>query len=466
MHKTTQNIGDDIQSYAAARLLPKVDYFLDREHLDDFKTDDGKPIAVVMSAWYMWHKWNWPPSRYIVPLFVGMHYTDNELAKQDGSPVKTEFLTGKGAEYLNAYAPVGCRDTFTEQTLKQQGIDCYFSGCITLTLPKMPRVEPEREYVCCVDVSKEVVERTRKLLEGTGIELRVIKHYKDYRNSDATWDERVKSVTDLLTIYQNAKCVITRRLHCALPCLAMEVPVLVLKGEKAGADIRFEPYYDWMHCCERSDYISGTYEYDVTNPPENSKKYQPYRESLLKTVEKFVNKYQNATGNIDEFNKFNCNDYELVKWRHDTMKDCMNRWLYVTRKHINTLKKKNESLKKKEKLLKDNERELEVKSKEIENQKAVANQLEIEKIESEQKIVELMDKCTDLESKLLNEQKRSAELEQSANNLQRQLEDTGRELNEKSEQLSHLKNVVSCKCVKYPVAIRNAFVSKKKKIKL
>ena len=29
----------------------------------------------------MWHKWNWPPSKYIMPLYVGMHYTDNELAQ-------------------------------------------------------------------------------------------------------------------------------------------------------------------------------------------------------------------------------------------------------------------------------------------------------------------------------------------------------------------------------------------------
>ena len=54
MHKTTQNIGDGIQTYAANCHLPSVDYFIDRECLDIFETPDKKPAAVVMSAWYMW----------------------------------------------------------------------------------------------------------------------------------------------------------------------------------------------------------------------------------------------------------------------------------------------------------------------------------------------------------------------------------------------------------------------------
>ncbi|MCD7740658.1 MAG: polysaccharide pyruvyl transferase family protein [Ruminococcus sp.] len=72
----------------------------------------------------------------------------------------------------------------------------------------------------------------------------------------------------------------------------------------------------------------------------------------------------------------------------------------------------------------------------------------------------------ELESKLLNEKKRSAELEKNANMLQLQLEDADRELCEKSEQLSHLENIVNCKSVRYSIKIRNAIVGKNKKIQL
>ena len=64
-------------------------------------------------------------------------------AKQDGSPVTTEFLTGLAKDYMNACGGIGCRDLFTQRTFEALGINCYFSGCITLTLPEQPRRKPE-----------------------------------------------------------------------------------------------------------------------------------------------------------------------------------------------------------------------------------------------------------------------------------------------------------------------------------
>ena len=34
IHKPTMNLGDDIQTYAAAKLLPHVDYQIDREYIE------------------------------------------------------------------------------------------------------------------------------------------------------------------------------------------------------------------------------------------------------------------------------------------------------------------------------------------------------------------------------------------------------------------------------------------------
>ena len=34
MHKTTMNLGDDIQAYASAQFLPHVDYLVERENID------------------------------------------------------------------------------------------------------------------------------------------------------------------------------------------------------------------------------------------------------------------------------------------------------------------------------------------------------------------------------------------------------------------------------------------------
>lgn len=408
MHKKTQNIGDDIQAYASARLLPEVSYFLDREKLDSFVSDDGEPVAVVMSAWYMWHKWNWPPSKYIVPLFTGIHYTNNEKAKQDGSPVTTEFLTGLGRDYMNACGGIGCRDLFTQRTFEALGINCYFSGCITLTLPEQPRKKPEREYVVTVDIGDPSTEAVKKRLEGTDIEHIDFKHYKDYRESTATWEERKAYVEEVLSLYQNAKCVVTRRLHAALPCLAMGVPVLLLNNESNG--IRFEPYYDWLHYSRREAFISGEYEYDVTNPPPNKPDYIPYREALIKQVEEFVEKYKDVHGTPEELCPLNYAESDLIKWRHDMMKESMDKWLYITRADIH--------------------------------------------------------KIRDLDKALTKANEKIAKLEKQLEETRERARNAERERNEFRREANHLRNVVNCKCVKYSVKARNIFFKEEKKIKL
>ena len=42
IHKPTMNLGDDIQTYAAAKLLPHVDYQIDREYISDFKSENDE----------------------------------------------------------------------------------------------------------------------------------------------------------------------------------------------------------------------------------------------------------------------------------------------------------------------------------------------------------------------------------------------------------------------------------------
>ena len=237
----------------------------------------------------------------------------------------------------------------------------------------------------------------------------------------------MKNVTDLLTVYQNAKCVVTRRLHCALPCLAMGVPVLTLNNEKAGADIRFEPYYDWLHNCSREEYISGEYDYDITDPPANPEKHLECRERLIKTVTDFAEKYKDVHGTAEELAKTAYTQEQLINWRHDTMKDCMNRWLYVTRGHIHTIAK-------------------------LEKRSA--------KLDEEKK------KSAELNKKLAAEKKLTEEQSRRIVELESKLAAAESGLAESDRQNKRMKKIISCRCVRYSVAARNAFVKKNKKIKI
>lgn len=56
-----------------------------------------------------------------------------------------------------------------------------------------------------------------------------------------TEDEKFQIAEELLNKYARAKLVITSRIHCALPCLAMGTPVIYINGFESFVDsCRFE----------------------------------------------------------------------------------------------------------------------------------------------------------------------------------------------------------------------------------
>ena len=324
-HEPTLNIGDDIQSYATKQFLPHVDYLINREEIGRFRSKDGEPVATIMAAWWMWAKWSWPPTRFIYPYFTGFHYSDNKAAKQAGCPVDYLFMKGLGGKYLNAYGPVGCRDNYTRDRLRELGVNAEFSGCITITLPEQKKTKPEKEYVCLVDAAGPVVKKVRKELEDTDIEVKVITHEVDVHHREKPFEQRMRETEELLTLYQNAKCVITRRLHCALPCLAMGVPVLL--AMHTAESIRFKPYYDWLNFCIPIDYVKGDYEYDVKNPPPNPTVHLEYKEKLEKSVKNFIAESEKLGGaTVEELKRLKQSERKIQRWRNRTMKKTVKIW--------------------------------------------------------------------------------------------------------------------------------------------
>ena len=51
-YKNTHNLGDDILSYVGKKFLPKVDYYIDREHLDVFIPDEKEYVATIANGWF------------------------------------------------------------------------------------------------------------------------------------------------------------------------------------------------------------------------------------------------------------------------------------------------------------------------------------------------------------------------------------------------------------------------------
>ena len=324
------NLGDDIQSYAESRFLPRVDCVLDRENLDTFEYGDGtEPVAVIMGAWFMWQKYNWPPTKQIVPLLVGYHHFNRPKdileAINFSLPIFSDHYDGIGGQWLIDNGPVGCRDNYTNRVLEKIGIPSYFSGCLTLTLPKQAETPDKGTYVALVDLRPDVEKKVIELI-GDKYEIRKMSH-----NTEnlfwSTWEEREKRAIEYLTVYQNAKYVVTRRLHVALPCLAMGVPVLLIMGGKMNDPHRFDPYKQWLHFVNNKTFMEeGFPDFDFENGTPNKPDFEETRDALIKTIEEFISFCEeNKDKPLEFFDKCSYTEEELCTWRANFRKKMLKR---------------------------------------------------------------------------------------------------------------------------------------------
>ena len=258
-NQTSINLGDYIQSIAAAQFLPRIDTYICREKLHLYK---GEKLFLIMNGWFMHKPLNWPPSSDIHPLFISFHITTPSV----------EYLTSdESITYLKKYEPIGCRDEFTENILKSKGINAYFSGCLTLTLNKKNFIRKNDQIIKKNIIINDLGERKDWYLNVIKEKIRNIKAYFKERkiinklltsrekkqilrklntirfNENIKRDDRFKLANDLLRDYANAKLVITSRIHTALPCMAFGTPVIFIdksygKDDRFGKLLKFIPH--------------------------------------------------------------------------------------------------------------------------------------------------------------------------------------------------------------------------------
>lgn len=321
--KETGNLGDDILSYSARRFLPSLDYIIDREELDTFVPDKKEFVSVIFNGWYLYLKFNWPPSPYLLPYFTGVHFTENDFLG-----IQDEYLQGEGKSYLDTYSPIGCRDKHTVSLLRKHDINAYFSGCLTLTINPFSDIQKSNE-IYLVDVPSRVEEKINYLVFKDK-ELKKESHNinKDCRNK--SWKERETLVEDYLKKYQRASCVITTRLHAALPCLAMGTPVLLIHKDDKDYQDRISTYEDYLWHCSEEDYLNGKVNFDINNPPKNKDNYKDLRHKLIKSVNENILKVKTNLFDLEGlpdpevFSNIWC---ERIKWQKDLLRD--KRWLLV-----------------------------------------------------------------------------------------------------------------------------------------
>jgi hypothetical protein len=257
----TLNLGDDVQSAAAMQYLPVAAHMLDRDGLAEVQ--HRRPLKLIMNAWFMGRP-SWPPAPCIRPLFTSFHIGTYAYSEYGGNDPRDWMLTPEGIAYLKEYQPIGCRDLETAELLEQHGVSCYFSGCLTLTLQPPSSTEQLRREILFVDpnANKETLLRSVPTkLKGD------VRHLTHATAAEYAPAKRLALVSALLARYARAHLVVTSRLHCLLPCLAFNTPVLFIAPNTETGRLRgYEGTYNSLPVSDGEPHATIPWERPEPNP--------------------------------------------------------------------------------------------------------------------------------------------------------------------------------------------------------
>lgn len=215
----TENVGDHIQILAGLRLLDQLgirpDLQVDRDDeissAPQLAAEDG-PVGILLNGWFKTNPVEWPPHPKLLPLLFGFHIRLSQAPS---------LLSPAALDFYRQHEPVGCRDVHTEQLLHAHGVEAFTSNCLSLTLPRRI-ARPEQQTEVFV-VSRD--ERIREYMPASLGHCTFRCHYTGTTDFEAN----MARAEELLETYRaRAGLVITTLLHCALPAIAMGIPVIAL----------------------------------------------------------------------------------------------------------------------------------------------------------------------------------------------------------------------------------------------
>jgi hypothetical protein len=216
------NLGDHIQILAAENLLRRAG--LVPSFLADMNEGLSQPPptssqfapGIVLNGWFDTH-WHWPPHPAYRPLYLGFHIGYHEPS----------LISPAALDHYTAHGPIGCRDRYTLSVLRSYGVDAFLSHCLTLTFARrLPDPDRHNEVF--------VVSRDRWILQYLPPSLGSYTFISHYSMPDEFTESKCQA-TELLNAYRDrAKLVVTTLIHCAMPAIALGIPVILFYPPDEG----------------------------------------------------------------------------------------------------------------------------------------------------------------------------------------------------------------------------------------
>lgn len=213
----TENLGDHIQILASKGLVERLweppSFFVDRDHEIAAAPPPGlgeATVPIVLNGWFKTNWEQWPPHPRFAPAFAGFHIR----------PRQCPTLCGPDAlDYYRSHGAIGCRDAYTQALLSSHGVDAYLTNCLSLANPRRLPSEITGQDIFVVSRDARILDRLPTRLGP----VKFVSHYSGDRNFEAN----LRRAESLLSAYRShARLIVTTLLHCALPAIAMGIPVV------------------------------------------------------------------------------------------------------------------------------------------------------------------------------------------------------------------------------------------------
>lgn len=232
--KTSYNIGDDLQLVAIENLYKYMGIAegdIVRIPFSQLVTYDGEyvvlPIAFPLYG-YSHDMYITMFSNKIIPVFLALS-------------IMSGNLTDDEVVYLRRFEPIGCRDYHTMKLMQENNIMAYLNGCMTATLPRISNLKGEKVYF--VDVPARYYQHIPEEIAKDAIVLSNV--LDDCVDPEQEVKNRLKQYAE------NARLVVTTRLHVAMPCTAIGIPVVFMKDRYS---FRFPFISRYIHVWEKEEF--------------------------------------------------------------------------------------------------------------------------------------------------------------------------------------------------------------------
>lgn len=222
------NYGDNIQTFAAEMLLKKIGVRaedivrVNRDTLAFYY--DEHVVLITNGCFYTFPDTNiFPMTDNVVPFYFGLHLTE-EWGTRDFIKNNRPSL-----KKFKKFEPVGCRDIGTADYLRYLGVKTYYSRCLTYTFPKRTN-NVEHGKVFLVETPDEL---NKYIPQEYKDKIEYLTHWPHPLPCSPITEDLVnqydQEAIDILRRYkEEAILVVTKRFHCAIPCIAMGIPVIVV----------------------------------------------------------------------------------------------------------------------------------------------------------------------------------------------------------------------------------------------